>query len=37
MSDAQEKGVANEYIDQCTVLKDKMSRSIQAKKIVKLF
>jgi hypothetical protein len=37
MSDANEKGVANEYIENAEVLKEKMSRNIQAKKILKMF
>lgn len=37
MADALEKGVAPEYLEHADVLKDKMARSIQAKKIVRLF
>ena len=37
MAEAKEKGVALDYLETSEVLKDKMARNIQAKKILKAF
>lgn len=37
MDDAKEKKVASEYLTEATGLKEKMARSINAKKIMKMF